>query len=132
MTLLSLLLLYLVFRLKQLMCDFILQNSWMALRKGDSSTEGWRALFSHTVIHACGTLIVTLLFAPSLFWLAGVDFIIHSVIDRVKGYLTLRYHWTYSDRNYWWAFGIDQEAHNITHLVYIILILMARGGLASV
>ena len=129
MTPLLLLSLYICFRLKQFVCDFMLQTDWMALTKGKPGWEGYRALFSHTAIHAHGTFLIVLVFAPGLWWLGLVDFVIHSLIDRFKGMLTFHKNWKPSDSIFWWTFGMDQEAHNFTHIFYIALILAAKGGL---
>lgn len=131
MTPAALLILYLVFRAKHVLCDFFLQTDWMAMTKGTPGREGYRALISHTGIHAAGTLFIVLLYAPSLWWLAGVDFILHSVIDRVKGTLTYRKQWQAKDTVFWWAYGLDQEAHNLSHLAYILVILFSLGGLTA-
>lgn len=128
MTPVSILILYVAFRLKHFMCDFILQTDWMALTKGKPGMEGYKALFSHTAVHAAGTLIIVLIFAPQLWWLAIVDFVIHSMIDRAKGWLTFSRGWKPSDKIFWWSFAIDQDAHNFTHLGFIILIVLAKGG----
>lgn len=129
MSLTTILVLYLVFRFKQLVCDFFLQSSWMALVKGQpANRDGSKALFYHAAIHAVGTLIVALIFAPALWWLAGVDFIAHSIIDKSKAVLNHKMGWTYKDNAYWWAFGIDQELHNLTHLAYIVVIVLHSGA----
>jgi hypothetical protein len=126
MTLSQVLLLYLAFRLKQLACDFFLQTSWMALTKGNPLKEGGgRALTAHAGVHAVGTLIVTLIFAKPFWWLALVDFVVHAAVDKLKSKINQKFGWTYKDTAYWWAFGIDQEAHNLTHLAYIIMIVLA-------
>lgn len=124
-----LLFLYVAFRLKQLTCDFLLQTDWMALNKGKPGKEGYRALFSHTIIHAIGTTLIVLAFAPTLWWLGGLDFLIHSIIDRTKGVLTYKKGWKPANTMFWWAFGLDQEAHNLTHLAFVVLILMDKGGI---
>lgn len=129
MTPLGLLLLYVVFRLKHFICDFMLQSDWMALNKGKPGREGYNALFSHTVIHAIGTLLIMLVFAPSLWWLGIVDLVVHSIVDRLKGVLTYKRHWGTKDTIFWWAFGFDQELHNFTHMIYIVLIFMHKGGI---
>ncbi len=128
MTPASLLVLYIVFRLKHFMCDFMLQTDWMALTKGKPGREGYQALFSHTLIHALGTLIIMLVFAPNLWWLSLVDFVIHSIVDRLKGIATLKNGWQTKDTMFWWAFGADQELHNFTHIAYVALIFMDLGG----
>ena len=126
---LSLLFLYIAFRLKQFSCDFLFQTDWMAYTKGKPGKEGYRALFSHTLFHGAGTTLIALIFVPSLWWLGPVDFFVHSAVDRLKGMLTIQKGWQYTDRWFWWSFGLDQEAHNFTHLAYILLILAYLGGL---
>ena len=56
-----------------------------------------------------------------------MNFLVHAFVDKVKGMITNKFGWTYKDFEYWWAFGVDQEAHNITHFVYIIAIVWANG-----
>ncbi len=132
MTPFSLILLYCLFRAKHFACDFLLQTDWMALTKGKPGREGYRALFVHSAIHALGTLIIVMIFAPFLWWLAVVDFAVHSAIDRVKGYFTYKYGWQPKETIFWWTLGLDQEAHNFTHLAYIIYICVALGGIATI
>lgn len=129
MTLISLLFLYIIFRAKQVVCDFVLQTGWMALNKGKPGWEGYKPLLAHISIHAIGTFIVALLFAPSLWWLGLVDFVVHGVVDRTKAVLTERQNWTPENWKFWWSFGLDQEAHNFTHLAYIMVIIAHHGGI---
>ena len=107
----------------------MLQSDWMALNKGKAGKEGYNALFSHTIIHSIGTLLIILVFAPSLWWLGIVDFVIHSAVDRLKGIWTIRKGWRTNDTMFWWAFGLDQELHNLTHIAFIVLIFIHKGGL---
>lgn len=132
MTPLSLIILYCLFRVKHFACDFLLQTDWMALTKGKPGREGWRALFVHSGIHALGTLLIVLMFAPALWWLAAIDFVIHSIIDRIKGHFTYKSGWAPKDTVFWWTLGLDQEAHNFTHLAYIIYICLALGGIVTI
>ena len=125
----SLLVLYLLFRVKHLICDFFLQTDWMALNKSNPGTDGLSALLTHAGIHAVGTLVIIMLFAPGFWWLAIVDFVVHGGIDRIKGVVTKKMGWNPKDTYFWWALGVDQEAHNLTHLAYIVLIVIAKGGL---
>jgi hypothetical protein len=129
MTVLQLLLLYISFRLKQYISDFLLQTDWMAYNKGKPGKEGYKALFSHTAIHGVGTTVIAVIFAPMLWWLGIVDFIIHSFVDRLKGLITWNKNWSTRDTAFWWAFGLDQEAHNFSHLAYIVIIVIYLGGI---
>lgn len=128
MTLLSLLLLYLSFRLKQVSCDYLLQTKWMAMGKVIPGRAGYPPLLAHAAIHGGGTLVVVLVFFPALWWLGPLDVFIHAVADRLKGLLVVGRKWTPHTWKYWWAFGLDQEVHNLTHLFYIVLIVLAHGG----
>lgn len=128
MTLFDIFLLYLAFRAKQVICDFFLQTSWMANVKGNPfNMGGAKALGAHAGIHGAFTFLLMLLFAPTLWWMGAVDFLVHAFIDKVKGMITNKFGWTYKDFEYWWAFGVDQEAHNITHFAYIVAIVWAQG-----
>ncbi len=129
MTLVTLLYLYIAFRIKHFMCDFIFQTDWMALSKVKPGKEGYRALVSHTTIHAIGTFLIMMVFVPSLWWLALVDFVVHSIIDRLKGIISYKKDLKPKDTMFWWAFGIDQELHNFTHLIYIVVIVQYLGGI---
>jgi len=129
MSLFTILSLYIAFRVKQYLCDFIFQTDWMALTKGKPGMEGYKALFSHTIFHGVGTTAIALVFAPALWWLGVVDFIVHSAVDRIKGLVTYKKGWSYTDRWFWWSFGLDQEAHNYTHLALIAYIVLHSGGL---
>jgi hypothetical protein len=128
MTLLDVIIIYLAFRAKQVICDFFLQTSWMATVKGNPfNMGGARALGLHAGIHAGFTLLLTLIFAPDLWWLGAVDFVVHACIDKIKATITTKCGWTYKDGKYWWAFGIDQEAHNLTHFAYLLIIVAHKG-----
>ena len=125
---LSLLFLYLSFRLKHFVCDFLLQTDWIALTKVEPSSEGYKALLLHAAIHAVATLVIMLVFVPSLWWLAALDFFVHAFIDKVKGKITRNKGWNPKNTMFWWAFGVDQELHNLTHLAYIVFIFIHLGG----
>lgn len=128
MSLLDILIIYLAFRAKQVICDFFLQTSWMANVKGSPfNMGGAKALGMHAGIHAAFTFVIMIVWAPMFWWLALVDFVIHGLIDKVKAAVTNKKGWTYKDNQYWWAFGLDQEAHNLTHLAYIIIVVMASN-----
>lgn len=127
MGLLELLLLYLSFQLKHLFCDYI-QPHWIAVSKGKALRGiGGKALLYHAGVHAIGTFIVTMIFDPSFWWLAIVDFFVHGIIDRVKSLYMDRKNWKMDTKKFWFAFGVDQEAHNLTHITYVILIFMAAN-----
>jgi hypothetical protein len=113
-----------LFIIKHLLADFLLQTSWMA--KGKESVEGWLApLLAHVAVHAIGTLLVTLLLAPQMAWLALVDFIVHGLIDKGKTLVQQRYRFKVEQAAYWWLLGTDQTLHHLTHLVFAVWIATA-------
>lgn len=127
MTLGAIFVLYLAFRLKQLTGDFLL-SSWSARDKEKPFGKGgFRGLCIHAGIHAICAFIVLIVLAPAFWWLALVDFVIHFWIDKAKACFNHKMGWTYNDNNYWRLFGIDQEAHNLTHLGYIVYIVAQTG-----
>lgn len=128
MTPLAILALYVAFRGKQFICDFLLQTDWMALNKGKPGWEGYKPLLTHAAVHGAGTTAIMLVLMPQFWWLGLADFVVHGLVDRLKGIYTYQKGWTYKDRWFWWSFGLDQEAHNFTHLIYILLIVIAAGG----
>src|SRR5262249_37291025 len=74
--------LLLVFETKHLFADFFLQGEYML---GKFKRQGWQLpLAAHCAVHAAFTLAICLLVRPELFWLAGVDFSVHFVMDRIK------------------------------------------------
>ena len=99
----------------------------MALNKGKPGVTGYKALLSHCLIHGAGTMILMGIFAPGLWWLGIVDVAGHAFIDRLKGLLTCRKGWQPTDRWFWWSFGLDQEAHNLIHLAYILIVLANKS-----
>ncbi len=116
--------LYLCFRLKQYLCDFLLQTKWMV--RGKAKSSGWHwALAAHCAVHAAGTGMIVLAFVPGLWVLAVIDFAVHGAIDRIKASPAMGGRLSPDSSAFWWAFGLDQEAHNLTHLIYVLVIVLA-------
>jgi hypothetical protein len=112
---------YLLFRLKHFMADYLLQTAWMV--RGKEKPEGWMtALFAHAGVHAIGTTAIAAAFAPSVMFLGAVDLFLHAGIDRAKASCRRL---TPSQPVFWWVHGIDQEAHHLTHFAYVLAITMA-------
>ncbi len=111
---------YVAFALKHFLADYALQFSWMA--KGKAQAQNWlKPLLAHAAIHATLTLLIAIVFAPSLWWLGLLDLLIHAAIDRLKGRVTVG--WTFSEQRFWIAFGLDQLAHELTHFAFVLAIV---------
>lgn len=102
------------FLIKHFVADFVLQSQYM-LNKG--RLAGWAApLAAHCGVHAAFTLLILLVVSPSLWWLALVDGIAHSVIDRVKAHPSLGGRWRFPAYFFWVALGADQLAHGLCYV----------------
>lgn len=114
---------YAIFILKHYLADFLFQTSWMAA--GKEARINWLApLATHCAVHAVLTGIILLAIAPSLSWLAVVDFFIHAVIDRSKGLIAKRFGLSsFTDVRWWRLFGADQSLHELTHLGYVLMLV---------
>ncbi len=128
MTLSGLLAIYLCFRLKQWLCDYIQPGNIATTKHKSFLGEGGEALAIHAGGHSAGTLLIMLIFAPQLWWLAGVDFVVHGLIDRAKSVFVEKNKLKDDSIKYWLTFGLDQEAHNLTHLAYIIMVFVTLNG----
>ena len=117
----TLILILFLFLLKHFVADFVLQPGWMA--KGKAALHGWRIPLSlHAGIHGLLTYTLILFLVPSFWWLAIVDFAVHFAIDRSKALLSLRCNATSQQCVFWWLFGADQMLHQLTHLVFALIL----------
>ncbi|MCJ2056880.1 DUF3307 domain-containing protein [Methylobacterium sp. J-048] len=108
-------LLLVAFAVKHLAADFLLQTNWMA--QGKERSSAWAgALCAHTGLHGLGTLLIALAVKPALWWLALVDFVIHTGIDRGKALVSQRTRFPTTDARFWWLIGVDQCLHQVTHI----------------
>ncbi len=113
-----------VFAVKHFLADFVLQTGWIA--RGKDCHNTWVApLLTHVAVHAVATLVIALIVAPHLWWLALVDFGIHFAVDRGKTLLGRWGRWSPHDARYWWLFGFDQLLHQLTNIgIALALVLL--------
>lgn len=125
-----------VFQLKHFLADYPFQTPYM-LQK--FKLRGWvKPLAAHAGVHALLTLMIAIWFSRFAILLALFDFIVHFAMDRVKASPNLlgRYRAlsagefpTATDeqragnRYFWWALGLDQMVHHLTHY-WIIFFLV--------
>lgn len=96
------------------------------LRKYRAGWEFLLPLTLHCFVHAVLTFVICMIYAPTVAWLAAVDFVLHFVMDRIKS--GPRYLGRFSDTKkpwFWMAFGFDQMFHHLTHLYIIWVIIHA-------
>lgn len=122
----SVYLMMVLFQVKHYVADFPLQNGYM-LQKGKDGTAWILPLAAHAGIHALMTLVIILLANPEFYYLAGLDFVFHFVIDRIKARYKLKPGtWEPSEKGlllskYYRAFGKDQLAHYLTYSLIMFL-----------
>ena len=110
-----------IFAIKHVIADFVLQTSWMAI--GKDSRTGWALpLLVHCAIHGALALAILLVLAPRLWFLAVADFVAHLIIDRAKGFCVANFHVTQESQWFWWLIGIDQALHHLTGFGLAVLL----------
>jgi hypothetical protein len=116
----TLIMLLVVFQVKHLVADFLLQTKWTI---GKEQANGWLApLIVHAGGHAAIMLLIALLLNPAFWWLGVVDLVVHAEIDRGKTLTTRALGVQEGERVWWRIFGIDQMLHHLTHLIYSVVI----------
>lgn len=112
-----------LFHIKHFIADYVLQHTYM-LRKVRPGWDFVPPLALHCFVHAVLTLTICLFFRPEMYWLAGLDFVVHFSMDRLRS--GPNYLGRYDDVNtarFWWILGFDQMVHHMTHL-YIVWALI--------
>lgn len=107
---------------KHFCADFLFQTNWIAA--GKAAPTGWLVpLLMHVAGHSILTLVITLVVAPRLWWLAGVEFVVHAVIDRAKVLIGRRQHLDPGQAAFWWLLGFDQFLHHVTDIALVFAFL---------
>jgi hypothetical protein len=109
------------FQIKHFMCDFPLQGRYML---GKFKERGWIApLAAHCGVHAVGTLVVLTLWSntanAALLAAAVFDFVMHFAMDRLKASPKMWGRYKPDQPSFWYALGLDQMWHHLTHYVII-------------
>ncbi len=116
-----------VFQLKHLAGDFLLQNGWMVDGKSRRGPGFVFPLTVHVLVHALITLIIILVVNPALWLLALVDFVAHFGMDRIKASPLMLGRFTDTNKqSFWVPFGVDQMVHHLTHYLIIWQLLVHR------
>lgn len=108
--------LMLVLATKHFVADFLLQTTAMA--KGKAAGRAWLApLLLHALAHAILTLLIALVFCPRAWWIAGVEFVLHATLDRLKALAGRQAGLDPTRPLFWWLFGFDQYLHQMTNVI---------------
>lgn len=124
----QLLVMMILFPIKHFLADFPLQNLYM-LGKAKQGLAWILPLSAHCSVHSALSLCIILLINPRLFWLVGLEFMAHFVIDRIKVCQKLPIGpWSPESKGkylskYYFDFGMDQLAHQLTYVAMIYIML---------
>jgi len=103
----------LVLTVKHVIADFVLQNSWMAI--GKDQKTGWALpLLAHCLVHLAVSMALILIIAPRFWFVAFIDFAIHIMVDRAKGFCAANFDVTLEHPWFWTLIGVDQALHHLT------------------
>jgi hypothetical protein len=108
-----------IFQLKHLIADFVVQTEYQWRNKG---TYGHPGGFVHAGIHAAGSVLAVFVLGASAGALGLVliaDFVIHYHLDWCKERFNRRRNLTHTDALYWVSFGVDQFLHQLTYLAIV-------------
>ncbi len=117
----------LILQAKHFVADFLLQTPYQFLNKGKYGHPGG---LIHAGIHALGSTLAFLVITPSLSMgiaIVAGEFIAHYHIDWLKERTTRVRQWTFPQAEFWWAFGADQAAHQVTYVVIAGLLAWGAG-----
>jgi len=120
---LSYVLFFYLLLVKHAVADLWLQSRLNNPKYGDKKNLTDRKLWIHSLDHAAGTAVITLLFA-GLWWAiiaALLDFVLHSVIDWTKRVYTLDRKITTKQNLFWKIQAVDQILHYTTYLIIVLL-----------
>ena len=115
----------LVLEIKHFICDYPLQTRYQYLNKGTYLHPGG---ILHSALHVLFTMSAFLIapptFALGITIIAG-EFLLHYHIDWSKEQAIRRNGWVTTQREFWWAIGVDQLLHHLTYLAIGALLVGA-------
>lgn len=110
-------------QIKHFLADFVWQTNRMISEKG---VYGARHGLYHSGLHALGTFIAFFWIHPGIGISAAIiDFVAHYHIDWAKINITRHNNYTPAEGKFWFWFGLDQLAHQITYLFLVGWIFFA-------
>ena len=112
----QLLLVLLLFQIKHLVADFVLQSAYIL---NNRKVYGHPGGLLHVAIHLAGSLASLLVIggnSRTILILLLAEAVIHYHIDWFKDNIVAARSWTPKDAKFWYLLGFDQFLHQITYL----------------
>jgi hypothetical protein len=112
-----------VFQIKHFLGDFPLQTQYMLRLKSAPGMQFVIPLAVHCLVHAGMTLAIVCCVNAAFWWLAGIDFIVHFLMDRIKsGPQFLGRYNDIEKSAFWNILGFDQMVHHLTGILIVWMI----------
>lgn len=112
-----------LFQVKHLLADFILQSSWMVRTKG---IYGHMGGICHSGIHALLSAWILFIAQLDATWVLAIalgEFVVHYHLDWFKDRETRKYGYTAMQKGFWTLAGLDQFAHQLTYVGILLIVL---------
>ena len=120
--------LLIVFQIKHFIGDYLLQTGWMVRGKSKAGAGFVFPLSIHVLVHASMTFAIVMVVNPRFWYLAGLDFVVHFLMDRIKSSPSLLGRFTDTTKSsFWIPLGFDQMVHHLTHYSIIWILLAHRA-----
>lgn len=123
MTAQSLLLLMLLFQVKHLLADFVMQSSWIVRTKGMYGRPGGLVHAGLHAVFSFGILLLSPLSLGTIIVIALGEMAVHYHIDWSKDRLLKRMNTNPTEWRYWVLTGLDQFAHQVTYVAILLFVL---------
>lgn len=119
----SLLLLMLLFQVKHLLADFVMQSEWIVRTKGQYGRPGGLVHAGLHAVFTAGVLLLSPLSLGMIIVIALAEMAVHYHIDWSKDRLLKRMKTNPTEWRYWVLTGLDQFAHQATYIAILFLVL---------
>lgn len=119
----TILLALLAFQIKHYIFDFVLQTHYQFSNKGSYGHPGG---ILHAGLHALGSIPALLILATPAGLLAGIvigEFVVHYHVDWSKEQIVRHFDLVEPKPAYWYAFGADQLAHQLTYIAMVAIVV---------
>lgn len=113
------------FQVKHFLADFPLQGRYM-LGKFKPGWDFVPPLLAHVGVHGSMTFTIACAAHASLALAVGLalgDAAVHFAMDRIKAGPRYLGRWKPDSPFFWWALGLDQMVHHLTHYAVIWVLL---------
>jgi len=113
----------LAFQIKHFIFDFVFQTPYQFANKGSYGHPGG---IIHAGLHALGSIPALLILATPVGLLAALiigEFVVHYHVDWSKEQLVRHFELVEPKPTFWYVFGGDQLAHQMTYIAMVAIVV---------